>query len=48
MANYTHARIAFEQALGITLERSGITVSEAASGRVQRQSALPNPGPGRK
>jgi outer membrane protein TolC len=48
MANYTHARIAFEQALGITLERNGITMSEAASGMVQRQSALPNPGLGRK
>ena len=44
MANYTHARIAFEQALGITLERNGITMSEAASGTVRRQSALPNPG----
>jgi outer membrane protein len=48
MANYTHARIAFEQALGSTLERNGITMSEAASGMVQRQPALPNPGPGRK
>ena len=29
MANYTHARIAFEQALGVTLERNGITMAEA-------------------
>src|SRR5271157_357614 len=42
MANYTHARIAFEQALGITLERNGIAMTEAASGKVERQSALPN------
>jgi outer membrane protein TolC len=48
MANYTHARIAFEQALGITLERNAISMSEAASGTVQRQSALPNPGQGGK
>ena len=48
MANYTHARIAFEQALGSTLERNGITMSEAASGMVQRQSALPNPRQGGK
>lgn len=48
MANYTHARIAFEQALGITLERNGITMSEAAAGTVQRQSALPSPRPGGK
>jgi outer membrane protein TolC len=41
MANYTHARIAFEQALGITLERNNITMSEAASGTVERHSALP-------
>jgi outer membrane protein TolC len=48
MANYTHARIAFDQALGITLERNGIIMTEAAAGKVQRESALPNPGPGRK
>jgi outer membrane protein TolC len=48
MANYTHARIAFDQALGITLEKNGIIMSEAAAGKVQRESALPNPGPGRK
>ena len=48
MANYTHARIAFDQALGIALERNGIIMTEAAAGKVQRESALPNPGPGRK
>ena len=48
MANYTHARIAFEQALGITLERNGITMSEATSGMVQRRSVLPDPHPGRE
>jgi outer membrane protein TolC len=48
MANYTHARIAFEQALGVTLERNGITMTEAAAGKVERQSALPGTGPGRK
>jgi len=41
MANYTHARIAFEQALGVTLERNHITMAEAESGRVKRQSSLP-------
>jgi hypothetical protein len=48
MANYTHARIAFEQALGVTLERNGITMTEAAAGKVERQSALPGTGAGRK
>ncbi|MGA2723719.1 MAG: TolC family protein [Bryobacteraceae bacterium] len=48
MANYTHALIAFEQALGITLERNRITMSEAASGMVQRRSALPDPRQGGK
>ena len=41
MANYTHNRIAFEGALGATLERYHIEMDEAASGRVARQSALP-------
>ena len=41
MANYTHARIAFEQALGVTMERNNITMAEASSGRVERKSALP-------
>jgi outer membrane protein TolC len=41
MANYTHARIAFDQALGRTLDVNGISIAEAASGRVARPSALP-------
>jgi outer membrane protein len=41
MANYTHARIAFEQALGVTLERNNITMAEASSGKVERRSSLP-------
>ena len=41
MANYTHARIAFDQALGRTLEVNGISVDEARTGRVARQSVLP-------
>ena len=41
MANYTHNRIAFEGALGATLERYHIEMDEAASGRVARQSTLP-------
>lgn len=34
MANYSHARISFEQALGTTLEANNITVAEAMSGKV--------------
>ena len=30
MANYTHARIALDQALGVTLERNDITMAEAS------------------
>ena len=41
MANYTHARIALDQALGVTLERNDITMAEATSGRVERKSELP-------
>jgi outer membrane protein TolC len=42
MANYTHARIALDQALGVTLERNDITMGEASSGRVERKSELPS------
>jgi outer membrane protein TolC len=34
MANYSHARISFEEALGTTLEANNITLSEAMSGKV--------------
>jgi len=40
-ANYTHARIAFDMALGRTLETNHIVMEEALSGRVQRESVLP-------
>ncbi len=42
MANYTHARIALDQALGDTLEVNHITLGEALSGRV---AAGPSPLP---
>jgi hypothetical protein len=41
LANYTHARIAMDQALGRTLETNNISVEEAVSGSVARASALP-------
>ena len=41
MANYTHAKIAFDQALGRTLDVNHISIEEAASGHVQRESFLP-------
>ena len=41
MANYTHARIALDQALGTTLEVNGVSLDEAKAGRVARPSALP-------
>jgi outer membrane protein TolC len=48
MANYTHARIALDQALGVTLERNNITMDEAASGRAEWKSSLPANLPERK
>jgi outer membrane protein TolC len=42
MANYTHARIALDQALGTTLEVNGISLEEAKTGRVSRPSTLPS------
>jgi len=41
MANYTHAKIAFDEAVGQTLDVNGISMEEAASGHVARQSVLP-------
>ena len=41
MANYTHARIALDQALGTTLEVNHVSVGEALHGNVSRPSVLP-------
>lgn len=41
LANYSHARIAFDEALGTTLEVNHISVNEALAGRVARPSGLP-------
>jgi outer membrane protein TolC len=41
MANYTHARVAFDQSLGRTLEVNGVSVEEALAGRVSRPSQAP-------
>ena len=42
LANYTHARIAFDQAIGTTLEVNHINIHEALEGRVSRPSILPS------
>jgi len=41
MANYTHARIALDQALGNTLEANHILIGEALEGHLSRLSAVP-------
>jgi len=41
MANYTHARISLDQALGATLEANHISVDEALQGRLSQPSTLP-------
>jgi outer membrane protein len=41
MANYTHARIAFDQALGRTLEVNHVSIDEALKGKISRPSTLP-------
>ncbi len=48
MANYTHAKINFDQAVGRTLAVNDVSMSEAVSGRVARESALPDTLPGEK
>jgi outer membrane protein len=42
MANYTHARIAVDQAVGRTLDVNHVSFEEAVSGRVARQSVIPD------
>src|SRR5579885_716830 len=41
LANYSHAQINFDQAMGTTMEVNHISYDEALSGRVARQSVLP-------
>ncbi len=41
MANYTHAKIGFDLALGRTLDVNHISMEEAVSGHVQRESLIP-------
>jgi outer membrane protein len=41
MANYSHARIFFDSALGRTLEANHISMKEALDGQVERESVLP-------
>ena len=42
LANYSHARISFDQALGTTLEINHISLEEALAGKVSRPSGLPD------
>ena len=48
MANYTHARIAYDFALGRTLDVNHISMEEARSGQVQRESRIPDSVPDAK
>jgi len=48
MANYTHAKVAFDEAVGQTLEVNGVSMEEAAAGRVARESSIPGTVPGVK
>jgi outer membrane protein TolC len=41
MANYSHARIALDQAMGRTLDVNHVSMDEAISGHVKAQSAAP-------
>ena len=48
MANYTHAKIAFDMAMGRTLEVNHISMQEAAAGHVARDSVIPESLPDQK
>jgi outer membrane protein len=41
MANYTHAKIAFDETVGNTLDANHITMTEAVRGKVARESVIP-------
>jgi hypothetical protein len=41
LANYSHGRVALDQALGRTLEANHISLDEALAGQVSRPSTLP-------
>jgi outer membrane protein len=41
MANYTHARVAFDEAVGQTLDVNGVSMEEARAGQVARPSRIP-------
>jgi outer membrane protein TolC len=43
MANYTHAKVAFDEAVGQTLEVNNISMEEATAGQVARESTVPTP-----
>jgi outer membrane protein TolC len=42
MANYTHAKTAFDEAVGQTLETNSVSIGEAVSGQVARRSSIPD------
>ena len=42
MANYTHAQIGFDLAMGRTLEVNHISMQEALAGQVRRESVIPD------
>ena len=48
MANYTHAKIAFDESVGQTLEEYGISMEEAKAGHVARVSSIPDMPPATK
>jgi outer membrane protein TolC len=48
MANYTHAQISLDQAVGTTLEVNHISLGEALEGQLARPSELPANLPGGK
>jgi hypothetical protein len=41
MANYTHAKTFFDQAMGRTLAVNHVSMQEAMDGKVRRESVLP-------
>jgi outer membrane protein TolC len=42
LSAYAHARVSLDQTLGETLERNGVTLEEGLSGKVARESRVPD------
>jgi hypothetical protein len=41
LVDFSNARVALDQTLGVTLEKNHVSIDDAQAGRVQRVSSIP-------